>query len=116
MFEQPPKEDILSIIKEIEIDPTATQRSLSEKLGISLGKTNYLLHELIKKGFIKAHNFSRNPGKLEKIHYLLTKKGLEEKMRLMYHFLKRKETEYIHIKEEWDQLASERAKKSAVSM
>jgi EPS-associated MarR family transcriptional regulator len=116
MSEHPPKEDILSIIKEIETNPTATQRTLSERLGISLGKTNYLLQELIKKGFIKAKNFSHNPKKLEKIHYLLTRKGIEEKMRLMYHFLKRKEDEYIHIKEEWEQLAADRAKKSAVSM
>ena len=104
MSEQFPKEEILFIIKEIETDPAATQRTVSQKLGISLGKTNYLLRELIKKGLIKAKSFTNNPGKLKKINYLLTEKGLEEKLRLMQHFLKRKELEYIYLKEEWERL------------
>jgi len=116
MFEQPPKEEILSIIKEIETNPTATQRTISESLGVSLGKTNYLLQELIKKGFIKVRNFSQNPGKLQKIHYILTKKGIEEKTRLMYLFLKKKEVEYNRLKEEWDKIAVDRVKRSAVSI
>ncbi|MDP2939753.1 MAG: winged helix-turn-helix transcriptional regulator [Candidatus Omnitrophota bacterium] len=50
MFEHP-SEETLSIIKEIEATPATTQRIISNKLGISLGKTNYLLKALIKKGF-----------------------------------------------------------------
>jgi len=108
MIEQPPKEESLSLIKEIEANPAASQRAVSEKLGISLGKTNYLLKELIAKGLIKGESFSTNPGKLRKISYLLTPKGFEEKMRLTYHFLKIKEAEYNQIKQEWEQLASNR--------
>jgi len=104
MLKQPPKEEILSIIKEIELDPTSTQRALSEKLGISLGKINYLLKELVKKGLIKVRNFSNNPGKLGKIHYYLTKEGLEHKMHLMYHFLKKKEAEYNNMRKEWEKM------------
>ncbi len=104
MNEQFEKEEILSIIKEIETDPSVTQRVISRKLGISLGKTNYLLRELIKKGLIKAKHFSDNPQKLKKIQYLLTEKGLEEKLRLTYHFLQRKEAEYNHLKAEWERL------------
>jgi EPS-associated MarR family transcriptional regulator len=104
MFEQPPKEEILHIIKEIEIAPEATQRDISDKLGISLGKTNYLLKALIEKGLIKIKRFSTNPGKIQKIHYYLTKEGIETKMRLMQHFLKKKEEEYNLIKQEWEQL------------
>ncbi len=104
MNEQPPKEETLFIINELEANPNATQRILSNKLGISLGKTNYLLKELIKKGLIKVKNFSNNPGKMQKIHYYLTKNGLEEKMRLMQHFLKRKKEEYNRIKQEWEKL------------
>ena len=116
MIEQLPKEENLFIIKEIEGNPTTTQRILSEKLGISLGKTNYLLKELIKKGLIKAKNFSDNPGKLGKIHYHLTKSGIEEKMRLMQIFLKKKETEYFMMKQEWEWLAEDRAKELAVKL
>jgi EPS-associated MarR family transcriptional regulator len=94
------QEETLSVIKEIETNPTATQRAVSKKLGISLGKTNYLLKELIAKGLIKCESFSNNPGKLKKITYLLTAKGFEEKMCLMQHFLKKKETEYKALKDE----------------
>jgi len=106
MPEQILKEENLLIIKEIEASPGITQRGLSKKLGISLGKTNYLLKELIKKGFIKAKNFSYKPDKLKKIHYILTKEGFEVKLRLTQHFLLRKEVEYHQLKQDWDKLNS----------
>jgi len=73
---------------------------------VSLGKTNYLLKELIKKGFIKAQDFSHNTGKLRKINYLLTKEGVEEKLRLTHYFLKTKEQEYNIMKKEWEELTN----------
>jgi len=100
------KEENLFIIKEIESFPTATQRYLSKKLGISLGKIHYLLKMLINKGFIKAKSFSDNPGKLQKISYALTKEGLQEKMRLTQHFLHRKEEEYNRLKQDWEELSA----------
>lgn len=105
MFEQDSKEEILHLIREIETSPEINQRELSTKLGISLGKTNYLLKELVKKGLVKAKNFTDNPGKLRKIRYILTKEGLEHRIKLTYHFLKRKEAEYNRIKNEWDKIA-----------
>lgn len=108
MIEQAPKEENLLIIKEIESNPIATQRFLSNKLGISLGKTNYLIKELIKKGFIKVRNFTGNPGKLKKIHYFSTEKGLSEKFRLLKHFLQIKEAEYNKLKQEWEHLLNDK--------
>lgn len=104
MTEQPQKEETLFIFNELEANPNATQRDLSTRLNISLGKTNYLLRELILRGFIKAKNFTGNPGKLKKIHYFLTEKGLEEKFRLLKHFLQIKEIEYNQLKHESDLL------------
>jgi EPS-associated MarR family transcriptional regulator len=102
MTEQPKKEETLFIFKELEANPNTTQRDLSGRLNISLGKINYLLRELILKGFIKAKSFTDNPGKLIKIHYLLTEKGMEEKLRLIRHFLQIKEVEYNKLKQEMD--------------
>jgi EPS-associated MarR family transcriptional regulator len=101
MIEQNPSEEILAIIKEIETDPSATQRDLSQKVGISLGKTNYLLKELIKKGFIRVCHFSTHRGRLKKVTYILTTKGFEQKIRLIKHFLKLKELEYANLQREW---------------
>ena len=100
MTEQPQTEETLFILKELEANPNTTQRDLSSRLSISLGKTNYLLRELILRGFIKVKNFTGNPGKLRKIHYLLTEKGKEEKLRLLQHFLQSKEGEYNKLKQE----------------
>jgi EPS-associated MarR family transcriptional regulator len=96
------KEENLLIINEIESKPATTQRDIAISLGISLGKTNYLLKELIKKGFIEAKNFTDGNGKLRKIQYLLTREGLQHKIFLMQHFLLLKEEEFKRLKQEWE--------------
>lgn len=110
MTEHPQKEETLFILKELESNPNTTQRDLSGRLNISLGKTNYLLRELILKGFIKAKNFTGNPGKLRKIQYLLTEKGLEERFRLLKHFLQIKKVEYDKLKQEMEYSLNEKSK------
>ena len=104
MSEQAPREENLKLIKEIEKSSLVTQRILSTNLGISIGKTNYLLKELIKKGLIKTIDFYRDKCKLNGIRYNLTKKGIDEKIRLTQLFLERKEKEYNSIKREWEEL------------
>jgi len=64
------------------------------------------MHQLIKKGIVKMKNFSSNPGKLGKVKYILTGKGIKEKLHLTYYFLQRKETEYNKLKDEWLRLRS----------
>ena len=108
------KEENLLIIKEIESEPALTQRQLSDRLGISLGKTNYLLNALIEKGFIEIKNFTTQPGKMIKIHYHLTKDGFEHKIHLMELFLKNKEEEYNLMKRDWDRLMAKTAKGDSI--
>ena len=96
------KEESLHIMREVEESPHLNQRALSEKLNISLGKINYLLKELIKKGIVKVISFSTTPEKARKVKYVLTKKGLEEKALLTFYFLKAKEREYKILKEEYE--------------
>jgi EPS-associated MarR family transcriptional regulator len=115
MSEQFPKEEILRIFKEIEQDPEATQRVLALKLGISLGKTNYILKELIKRGLVKVKHFTDNPGKLRKINYMLTKEGFERKIFLIKHFLEKKEAEFSILKREWEELLAKNEAKAEAS-
>ena len=106
MSEHTIKEDVLNILRVLSSNEgTVNQRDLSANLGISLGKTNYLIKELIKKGLVKARNFSSGDGKLCKIRYILTKKGLDEYLVLTYEFLQRKELEYKNISQEWKRLS-----------
>ena len=100
------KEDIFNILRLLSSDEDLTQRDASMHLGFSLGKTNYLLKLLIKKDLIKIKNLISEGNKAKKVKYLLTKKGLKEKINLTYHFLQRKEAEYNSIKKEWNALVN----------
>ena len=102
--QQGSREDLhFKTLQLIEAKPDITQRELADQLGISLGKTNYVLKALKDKGLVKLSNFSRNPNKLQYVH-LLTPQGLSEKTQLTLRFLKRKVQEYEQLKAEIDEL------------
>ncbi|HEX6361879.1 MAG TPA: MarR family EPS-associated transcriptional regulator [Albitalea sp.] len=76
--------------------PDLSQRELARSLGLSLGKTHYVLHALLDKGWLKIENFRRSDNKLA-YTYLLTPRGLKEKLRLTRAFLARKEAEFERL-------------------
>ncbi|MDH5716987.1 MAG: MarR family EPS-associated transcriptional regulator [Spirochaetia bacterium] len=91
------QESQLKILQLLESNSELSQRDLSKALGISLGKTNYILKALIEKGYIKAKNFKNSKNKWGYM-YLLTKDGLETKSKVAKEFLKRKSEEYEELK------------------
>ena len=99
-------EEILSMLKEINGSPSTTQRELSARLGISLGKVNFLLRALIEKGLVKVSNFKKSEYKTAYLYHL-TPHGIEEKTKITYHFLKRKIEEYEQLEEEIKRLTKE---------
>ena len=94
------------ILKILKDNPKMTQRQLSKELGLSLGKTNYVIHALIDKGWMKLSNFKRSDNKLGYL-YLLTPEGMTEKTVLAQNFLRRKSEEYNRLKEEIEILKNE---------
>lgn len=103
----PPSEvSHFQLLKLIERSPGLSQRDLARELGVSLGKTHYLLRALVEKGLVKANNFRRNDNKLA-YAYLLTSVGASEKIRLARDYLRRKEAEYQAILAEIKALRSE---------
>jgi len=105
-FDQLEKEEALHIFREINRSPKMTQRELSSRLGISLGKVNFLINALIRKGFVKVENFKKSRNKTAYL-YCLTPGGIEEKSRMTYLFLKRKMREYEQLELEIQQLREE---------
>jgi EPS-associated MarR family transcriptional regulator len=99
-------EEALKIFREIHGNPRLTQRELSSRLGISLGKINYLLKALIDRGFVKAGHFKNSKNKKAYL-YILTPFGIEAKAKATYHFLKRKMEEYERLQQEIRELQSE---------
>jgi EPS-associated MarR family transcriptional regulator len=86
--------------------PDATQRELARELGVSVGKVNYCLKALIAKGWLKIRNFQKNTNKSAYL-YLLTPKGIEEKMDVTSAFLRRKLEEYDQLTKEIARLRRE---------
>ena len=87
----------LALLRLLNARPDLSQRELSVALGLSLGKTHYVLHALLDKGLVKARNFRRNDNKLA-YSYLLTPAGLREKLALTRRFLAQKEAEFAMLK------------------
>jgi EPS-associated MarR family transcriptional regulator len=87
----------LAALRLLSEQPQLSQRELSTALGLSLGKTHYVLHALLDKGLVKARNFKRSDNKLA-YAYVLTPSGLREKLRLTQAFLSRKEDEFEMLK------------------
>lgn len=83
-----------------------TQRELAEQLGVSLGKTHYLVKSLIAVGWVKLDNFQRSDNKWSYV-YLLTPKGIVEKTAITARFLVRKQREYSDLQLEIQQLQEE---------
>lgn len=94
------------LLKVLQENPNLSQRQLSRKVSFSLGKTNYCIRELIKKGFIKTRNFRNSQNKVA-YAYLLTSRGIEEKVHATAYFLKCKVAEYEALEEEIEQLRNE---------
>ena len=96
-------QDHFNILRKIYKKPGTSQRELAKELGFSLGKLNYCLKELQKKGIVKIKNFKKQKNKLSYIQYVITPKGIAERTRLTLNFMKRKMREYDELKKDLEQ-------------
>ena len=94
------EQDHFGILRKIQRKPGSSQRKLAEELGFSLGKLNYCLKFLQKKGFVKLQNFQKQSNKINYLRYVITPKGVSERTKLTINFMKRKMKEYDELKEE----------------
>jgi EPS-associated MarR family transcriptional regulator len=90
----------------VEANPTMSQREVAHKLGISLGKVNYILRALVQRGWIKATNFKNSNNKAAYM-YLLTPRGVERKASLTLRFLSSKMREYERLRTEIEEMREE---------
>ena len=86
-------EDQLDLMHIIEKNGKVSQRLISQSTGFSIGKVNYCLKALIDIGFIKIHNFNNSKRKLN-YAYILTPKGMQEKVTITKQFIFKKKQEY----------------------
>jgi EPS-associated MarR family transcriptional regulator len=89
----------LQLLCLIEQHPDYSQRRLALSMGMSLGKTHYLLRSLFDKGLVKAGKFKSSPDKLSFL-YRVTASGLKHRLQLTKRFLSQKESEFESLRTE----------------
>lgn len=94
------------VLRLIESNPEISQRELADQLGVSLGQINYQLKALKEKGLVKIGNFMRSDNKFAYV-YLLTPKGVADKLEITKRFLDRKRQEFELMKAELEELEKE---------
>ena len=99
-----PKQDYFEVLRKLQKKPEASQRELAEDLGFSLGKLNYCIKELKRKGYVKLKNFRKKDNKFKHLQYIITPRGIAERTKLTISFMKRKMREYDELKAELDKI------------
>jgi len=99
-------EKTLHVLREIERNPKITQRDLSGKLQISLGRINFFINALVQKGIIEITNFKNSKNKLAYM-YLLTPQGIRIKIQLTRKFFIWKTQEFEKLKKELENFRRE---------
>lgn len=97
---------MLELMRLLEQHPDYSQRQLSVAMGVSVGKTHYLLKALVNKGLVKAKNFRGSNNKAGYL-YVLTPAGVKRRWHLTREFLSRKEQEYSNLKSQIAALRNE---------
>ena len=90
---KPVSEELLELMHILQENPNISQRQLAKEIGLSIGKVNYCLKALIDIGFVKVDNFNNSNQKL-KYAYILTPKGIQQKIIITKQFIAKKIEEY----------------------
>lgn len=93
-------------LRELAKNGTLSQRELSRKMGLSLGRVNYVVNSLLKQGHIKVKRFKNSKNKIGYM-YIVTPKGISTKVAQTYNFLQRKLDEFENLKREIETLRKE---------
>lgn len=99
-------EQRFNALRELARDGTLSQRELSRRMGVSLGRVNYIVNALLKEGYIKANRFKNSKNKIAYM-YVLTPDGIRAKVSQTYNFLQRKLYEFDRLVQEIETLRKE---------
>jgi EPS-associated MarR family transcriptional regulator len=105
----------LSALRELARDETLSQRDLAGRLGLSLGRINYVVNSLIRRGLVKARRF-KNARNKQAYRYVLTPEGIQEKVAVTRRFLQEKLREYEQLQLEIEVLSRESAAEEKESL
>jgi predicted transcriptional regulator len=94
-------EKFYRVLESLSQGEELSQRELAQKTGLSLGMVNLILKRLVKTGYVKVANLNR-----KKMEYILTSKGLAEKMVRSYQYFRRAYRAFQESRSRVDRLVS----------
>ena len=97
----------LSILNYISDHADATQRDISQHVGLSVGAINFLLKKMVKKGLIKIEHLRPNSAK-----YFITPAGIASKIERTYGYIVRTYNEINRLRDRIVMVANVVAKTS----
>lgn len=77
------------ILNYLQSNEQTSQRVISKGTGLSLGAVNILIKKMVRKGLVKVEKLNSRT-----MRYIVTPKGMKEKSRLTYKFIRKS---YHHI-------------------
>ncbi len=80
------------VLTHLHENENTSQRKLSKHTGLSLGAVNILIQKMARKGLIKIEKLNSRT-----VRYMLTPRGMKEKTRLTYHFVRRSYHQILNI-------------------
>jgi len=101
-------------LRELSRNATLSQRDLAGKLGLSLGRVNYIVNSLIDRGLVKARRFKNSRNKLA-YRYVLTPDGLREKVLQTRRYLQVRTLEFERLQTEIEDLRRDAATEGEVN-
>jgi len=81
-----------AILEYLHRDALTTQRKIAARTGLSLGTVNLLIKKMVHKGLIKVERLNART-----MCYILTPRGLKEKTRLTYNYVRRSYRQIVGI-------------------
>ena len=90
------------VLSHLQENKTTTQRKLSKQTGLSLGAVNLLLKKMVRKGLIKMEKLNART-----VRYILTPRGMQEKSRLTYRYVRNSYRQIKKINQFLDYLIAE---------
>ncbi|MDN3517814.1 winged helix-turn-helix transcriptional regulator [Aquisalimonas lutea] len=101
----PPEELRYALLKAIQASPETSQRSLARALGVSVGRVNAGLQQLVERGLVVVTEL----GQGRRQRYSISRLGLLEKSALATVFIRRKEQQRQQLQDEITQLEADLA-------
>jgi len=85
-------ENEYQVLSHLQDNESTTQRGIAKRTGLSLGAVNILLKKMAKKGLVKIERLNSRT-----MRYILTPRGMQEKTRLTYQFIKSSYRQILNI-------------------